>query len=353
MSHDLSFYEGKAELMYVRGETPWHGFGTPVDGAVKAAEAIEAAHLGWTVEKRELFYPDNDGKFIRAQIGGARLERDLPAFVTVRTDTGRALGIVSEQYKVVQNVESFVWLDELLGTALRYETAGALFGGRRVWMLGRIPAPVFVGDDETDPIERYILFVNGHDGAKAVSCIVTPVRVVCNNTLNAALDMAGRDSGITICHTGDIDSKLDAARAALAAADKQFAQMYEYFRMFSEVRLDEAEMLRYFNLVFPEDRVTERQHVRETARLLEITRIGAGSELPTAKGTLWGAYNAVTDYVDHVRGTTDGEQRMNSVLMGSGARIKTRAFMIACSVTDYGIEGTEKPDEAAAEGDDE
>lgn len=331
MSHELSFYEGKAEMFYYeRGGLPWHGLGQPVDKAPNAAEAIAAAHLDWHVEKRALFYQGDDGEMRRAQVGGARLDRDLPAYFTVRTDTERALGIVSDNYQVVQNAEAFAFMDELLGRELFYETAGALFQGRRVWMLARLPESLSVDSEEEDLITRYLLLTNSHDGSRAINVIVTPVRVVCNNTLSAATDRF--DEGIKIRHTGDVQGKIDEARRALSLASERFEALASIYRQLIEVKLSGQEIVEYFESVFPREDRTENYWNKQVGMLAVCYREGAGSELTTAKGTLWGAYNAIVDYVDHFRGSSNDEQRMNSTVWGSAMRVKNKALDTALRI---------------------
>ena len=124
------------------------------------------------------------------------------------------MGVVTDRYKVIQNSEAFAFTDELLGSGVRYETAGSLADGKKVWLLARLPREYIIGGERISP---YLVFSNTHDGSGAVRVAVTPVRVVCNNTLNLALDTAKRSW--SMIHTGDIKGKIQEAKDTLFMAE--------------------------------------------------------------------------------------------------------------------------------------
>lgn len=159
----------------VYANTPaWHGLGVVLDHAPTAEEAISEAGLDWTVEKRPLLFASPNGA---TPIEGT--------FVTVRTDTEKPFGIVSDEYTPLQNAEAFDALSIVLQEAgLRYESAGALNGGSSIWLLARHPDRFEVAGDE---VLRYVLLSTSHDGTGAVKIGETDVRVVCQNTLDLAL----------------------------------------------------------------------------------------------------------------------------------------------------------------------
>ena len=151
MGHNISEVDGINEMFYC-GEEPWHGLGTKVGHVLTAEEAIKAAHLDWTVEKREIYFKEEIDVFKSAN-----------AFATVRTDINLPLGIVSKNYKPIQNLEAFNFMDTLTMTKeAKYHTAGALFSGERVWILTKLPEQIVVLDE--DVVDRYLLLVNNHDG---------------------------------------------------------------------------------------------------------------------------------------------------------------------------------------------
>ncbi|MDE6319183.1 MAG: DUF932 domain-containing protein, partial [Lachnospiraceae bacterium] len=185
-------------MFYVR-ETPWHGLGTRVMEAPTSAEALHLAGLDWKVLQEPVYTVKNE---------------HIPGFfVNIRDMDRKVLGVVSDRYKVVQNEEAFAFTDALLGEGVRYETAGSLQNGRKVWILARLPHDYIISGERINP---YLVFSNAHDGTGSIRVAVTPIRVVCNNTLNLALDTAKRSWACV--HTGDIRGKISDARETLALA---------------------------------------------------------------------------------------------------------------------------------------
>ena len=163
------------ETMFSVRETPWHGLGRIVMDAPASREALELAGLDWQVESRNIYSGTG------AMIPGYR--------ANVRSTDDAVLGVVSDRYRIVQNEEAFQFTDDLLGEGVTYETAGSLQGGKKVWMLAKLPEKYIIAGDEVTP---YLVFFNSHDGSSGVKVAMTPVRVVCQNTLNLALGTAKR-----------------------------------------------------------------------------------------------------------------------------------------------------------------
>lgn len=164
-------------MFYVR-ETPWHGLGVKVEEAVCSGEALWLSGLDWNVVQKDI-YAENQ------KISGYK--------ANVRDSDDRVLGIVSDRYRIVQNDEAFAFTDSLLGEGVKYETAGSLSEGRQVWLLAKLPEKYIINGDEIEP---YLVFSNTHDGSEAVRVAITPIRVVCQNTLNLALNTSKRCWGI-------------------------------------------------------------------------------------------------------------------------------------------------------------
>ena len=199
------------ETMFFTGrEKPWHGLGTQVEEAPDSREALIAAGLDWDVVQRPVF--TQDGNLIPGY------------YANVRQQDGAILGVVTSRYRIVQNREAFVFTDSLLGEGVRYETAGSLMDGRKVWLLARLPQRYIIGGDNIMP---YLVFSNTHDGSGAIKIAMTPIRVLCNNTLNLALDTARRVWSIQ--HTGDINAKMDDAREILFRADEYMSELGKSF----------------------------------------------------------------------------------------------------------------------------
>lgn len=197
------------ETMFYVGETPWHGLGREIKEYPTSEEAIKFAGLDWDVVPKPIY--DANGVII-------------PGYkVNTRSSDGKALGVVTDRYKIVQNREAFVFTDALLGEGVKYETAGSLASGKRVWMLARMEGTTLA--EET--IDPYLVFTNTHDGTGAVRVAICPVRVVCANTLNLALASASRHW--SCAHKGDINGKLEEARFTLANADRYLETLEEEF----------------------------------------------------------------------------------------------------------------------------
>ena len=197
------------ETMFYVGETPWHGLGREIKSAPTSEEAIKVAGLDWDVIPKPIF--DEFG-------------REIPGFkVNQRSSDNKNLGIVTDRYKIVQNREAFAFTDALLGEGVKYETAGSLASGKRVWMLARMEGTM-LAEEKIDP---YLVFTNNHDGTGAVRVAVTPIRTVCQNTLNLALTKASRHW--SCAHKGDIQGKLEEARYTLSNAKAYMEALEEEF----------------------------------------------------------------------------------------------------------------------------
>ena len=170
------------ETMFSVRETPWHGLGRIIMDAPASREALELAGLDWQVESRNIYSGTG------AMIPGHR--------ANVRSTDDAVLGVVSDRYRIVQNEEAFQFTDDLLGEGVTYETAGSLQGGKKVWMLARLPRKYLIAGDQVVP---YLVIFNSHDGSSGVKVAMTPIRVVCQNTLNLALNTAKR-SWLSLIH---------------------------------------------------------------------------------------------------------------------------------------------------------
>ena len=156
------------ETMFSTIEKPWHGLGTIVAEAPTSQNALQLAGLDWKVIQSPVYSTYGVIEGFKANI---------------RDKDGAILGVVSDRYKVIQNKEAFAFTDALLGAGVRFETAGSLQGGKKIWLLARLPREYIIAGERISP---YLVFSNTHDGSGAVRVAITPIRVVCNNTLNLA-----------------------------------------------------------------------------------------------------------------------------------------------------------------------
>lgn len=260
---------------------PWHGLGTPVQEALTSEEAIEKAGLNWTVEKKPIFNEN-----------GIQIPK---YFRTARSSDNSTLGIVSGRYKIVQNHEAFSFTDELISGDVRYETAGSLNEGRRVWLLAKLPDKTILGDK----FDNYICFTNTHDGTGAVQVCMTPVRVVCNNTLNLALSQATRKWSTR--HIGNLEQKMEEARKALEMAESYMVALDEKAKVFADTKVSEAEVEVMFDSIFPVDQNNDTARKIRNVEYLKNAFFNClkAPDIVQYSGTAWGVINAMTDFVDH------------------------------------------------------
>lgn len=269
-------------MFYVR-KTPWHGLGTRVMEAPSSADALRLAGLDW--------------KVVQESVYTANGERVPGFYANIRDKDRRTLGVVSDRYKVVQNEEAFAFTDALLGEGVRYETAGSLQNGRKVWILARLPHSYIISGEQVDP---YLVFSNTHDGTGSIRAAVTPVRVVCCNTLNLALDTAKRSWACV--HTGDIRGKITDARETLSLAGAYMEALGKKFDELQKKRLTDHQVKDYIEVLLPLEEEDSKK-ARNVMRSREDLR-ARYYDAPDLKGVGKNAYrfiNAVSDFATHAK----------------------------------------------------
>lgn len=182
----------------------------------------------------------------------------------IRDVDRKVLGVVTDRYKIVQNQEAFAFTDELLGEGVRYETAGSLQGGRRVWLLAHLPQEYIISGERISP---YLVFFNSHDGTGAIKVAITPIRVVCQNTLNLALSTAKRSW--SMIHTGDIKGKMQEAKDTLFMAEQYMDSFGKEVEMLRKKKLTDQQVLNYIEILLPLEEEATLQQRRNMTRLRE------------------------------------------------------------------------------------
>ena len=260
------------ETMFYVKEKPWHGLGTRVEEAPTSSEALKLAGLDWEILSNPIY--DQQGK----EISGYK--------ANTRSSDNSVLGIVGSRYTIVQNTDAFAFTDALIGEGVTYETAGSLRGGRQIWLLGKMPERYIVGDK----FEPYICFTNSHDGTGAVRACMTPIRVVCNNTLNLALADAKRSWATP--HRGDVTARLGEARATLLLADEYLKHLASKADKLAVQHMSDAEIVRTLDKMFdvPED-ATDRQKKTAQDAKNEIVVCMLHPDLANFINTKWGFFN--------------------------------------------------------------
>lgn len=286
MAHEITSTDSLFSVRYA----PWHGLGEVIENAPTSEDALRIAGLDWEVIQQPL-YTKADDQWFSVTEPGVPVE-DYRA--NLRGDNGTVLGVVSNGYKVVQNREAFAFSDALIRSGdVRYETAGSLRGGKKVWMLGRMDSRKILGD-ETVP---YLLITNGHDGRNAVRCCLTPVRVVCANTLNLALTTAVRSWSTN--HQGDIHSKLQEAERALELSVTYMSKLEEEASRLADLKVTN-EMLAMLTVgLFPLPKDQKRQSLVYDMRTEFLARHKMATDLDRFRGTGWGFIGAVSDFAGH------------------------------------------------------
>lgn len=309
------------ETMMYAGETPWHGIGTKVEAELTSGEAIVKAGLDWTVSKRKL-----------AAVGVGEVDGYK---ALVRDSDNSILSIMGDGYVPLQNKEAFSFFDSVVGGGeAMYHTAGSLNMGRKVWMLAKLPGHIRV-EGTDDVSEKFLLLANSHDGSLAVTMRLTSVRVVCQNTLSAALGTEGAE--IKLRHTKNVERKYEEARRVLKLASERFTVMNEEVNALAKAKWSEAEMKALVENLFPngKDGEVSARAVTNRDALMELFESGKGQEM--VRGTKWAAMNAVTEFTTWHRGTrvtggaeanikNEREARLNSVWFGSGAQMQQKAY---------------------------
>lgn len=270
-------------MFYVR-VAPWHGLGVCVESALSSKEALEKSGLNWNVMQQPIMTDTCD---------------PVPGYkANIRDSDKRVLGVVTDRYKVVQNAEAFAFTDALLGEGVRYETAGSLQNGRKVWLLAKLPDKYIIEGEQIDP---YLVFSNSHDGSGAIKVAMTPVRVVCQNTLNVALSSAKRCW--SAIHVGDLAAKMNEAHNTLLLAERYMSKLSTEVSRLSGIKLSDSNVMEYIDLLLPMDDQPTDIHRRNISRIREEMKIRY-FDAPDLQHTGRNAYRflcAVSDFATHAK----------------------------------------------------
>ena len=270
------------ESMFYTREKPWHGLGVRIQEAPTSEKALWLAGLDWKVLQKDIY---TEG---RIQVPGYK--------ANVRDSDGQVLGVVTDRYRVVQNREAFAFTDALLGKGVRYETAGSLQKGKKVWMLARLPKEYIITGERISP---YLVFSNTHDGSGAVRVAVTPIRVVCNNTLNLALNTAKRSW--SMIHTGDIREKIQEAADTLFRAEEYMDKLGREIEELRNIDLTDQQVKEYIEILLPLEKEPTPAQSRNTLRLRRDMeqRYYDAPDLQKVGSNAYRFVNAVSDFATH------------------------------------------------------
>lgn len=348
MAHNINYNKqsGKHSFFSVK-QKAWHGLGQMVSDYPTSKEALIFAGLDFQVEKRRLFTYNNEDNFTESDTITSKIE--VPShYATIRTDTKAVLGVVGKDYEVVQNTDAFSFFDAIVGgEGIQYETAGALGKGERIFITAKLPDYIKVG--RYDLIEKYLFLTTSHDGYGSITAAFTPVRIVCANTLNAA--MRNHTNSIKIRHTANAKERLEQAHKVMGISNKLSTILEGLFNQWTKVRITDYEVKKLIQLAMaPNKEVFNRLKESEKAVLSMQFRnvcdsvcqyaFSSPSQLTlSTKGTLFGAYNAITGYFQNVRDYKSEEAKMKSLLYGGTAQQKTQKAFNLCF--DFSAKGSD------------
>lgn len=335
--HALEMAGGKANAFFVK-EPAWHRLGTVLNDPPTTEEAIRLMNADWEVKKRELRTVDGEGNDV--------VVKGFKALV--RETDNKVFDVVSDKYQPVQNKEAFSFFNNVI--AARYaklETGAMLHGGRQLFLTARMGESFDVA--KGDEISQFILLSLGHDRSRSVRWMFTPVRVVCANTLSLAHTSERQFEG-TIRHVGDVSAKLKIASGMMTQVAAASMMAKDIFRKMAAKPITQIGAIKFFEEIFPDPEDSDSDAAQKKRTLcFELFETGLGADIPGVRGTVWGAYNAVTEAVDHRLGRSAAavaddliasafktgkvqETRANSVLFGDGSLIKKRAMSTAMAM---------------------
>jgi phage/plasmid-like protein (TIGR03299 family) len=288
----------EVETMFSARQTPWHGLGTVTEDVLTARDAIVTAGLDWQVEPRALWTATADKKS-KLRIEGKK--------AIVRSSDDSVLGLVSDRYQPFQNVEAFEFADSLVDSGeAKYETAGSLRHGKVIFLTMKLPQEVMVAGE--DKHELYIVLRTSHDGTKAIQVAVTPIRVVCMNTMTMAMKSAKHKWAMQ--HTQKLSGKLIEARDTLKLSFKYVDEFVQLGTKMASTKITDD---RFHDII--SDLLPERPRTDEV--LEQIMDLYRTSNTNGYYGTAWGGLNAFTEYFDHGRDTRSEEAVFNNIMDGS------------------------------------
>lgn len=352
MAHNINYNEriGKHSFLSVK-QKAWHGLGQIVEQYPTSAEAIIHAGLNYEVEKAPLFTKGAGLIDTPNGIEFGSTELEVPNFfANIRTDNNAVLGVVGKDYHIVQNRDAFNFFDAIVGggDGILYETAGALGKGERIFITAKLPDYIRVGNGD-DVTEKYIFLTTSHDGSGSITAAFTPIRIVCQNTLNASLRTM--TNVVRIKHTSGAKQRIENAHKIMGLANNLSNQLEGIFNQWSKIRATDREVKKLIQLALCPNKET-----------LELIRKGAEDEfstvfkntidnamiyamendtqlMDTTKGTLFGAYNAVTGYYQNVKNFKTQEAKLENIVMGGTAQQRTQKAFNLC--TAFALDGAE------------
>ena len=310
----------KVEKMVFAGATPWHGLGTEINQDTSFWDAFELAGLDWKVDTKPLFTGDGEKVSHRA---------------AYRVADGPILGIVGKRWTPLQNRDAFEIFEPLVDAGeMVIHTAGSLRNGERIWALCQLNqdnSEIVAGDE----VAKFVLLSNGHDGKLAVHFGFTPIRVVCANT--EALARGSKASKLVrVRHSRFVKQNVQDLRNVMNFANQEFEATAEQYRYLASKGINSEDLDKYIKIVLgigekSADEMTTRSK-NIVSSIEDLFESGKGSDIVGVRGTYWGAYNAVTEYLNYSKGRT-ANNRMDSVWFGQNGTMNQKALDTALELS--------------------
>jgi len=325
MAANIDMSNGRANIAYV-GQKPWHGLGTEItdfDVARNAYRMKTAAGLDWEPYDVPLFYFDPNSKtYVQMDRHKGRL----------RSDNNGQLGVVGNGHTAWSNEAMFKWFEPFLDAGLlRFETAGSLDGGRIVWALTKTDTvqDILPGD----AVETFLAASNGHDGSHSVRLGFTRIRIVCVNTLEAAIRDAASKM-LRYRHGKNVATEVEKLREVINLQRMEFEATADQYRLLAGKNINMADLKKYVKLVVDAEESDDELSTRMKNiidKIVEFHEVGKGSDIAGVRGTYWGAYNAVSEWLTWDRGH-NADTRLKSLWFGPSKTMNQKAFDTALSL---------------------
>lgn len=323
MAHQINLSKTKGTHSFAaKGEKAWHGLGQYVDQAMTAEQAIKLANLDYIVEKAPIY----------AQVAGSieSGDADFSPFdekvATYRTDTNEVLGLVGGRYEIIQNNEAFGFFDAIIdkGEAI-FETAGVLGKGERIFVTAKLPDDFRVNGEECN---KYLMLTNSHNGSSSITVGLTTVRVVCNNTLQAAL--SNLQNKVSIQHKGNAKDKLAEAYRVMGIASIYMTEIEGVYNQMAKTEIKDAELKKYIEEVMRPEILSEKEESQrfknQVDKIYEFALSHPTQLTDAARGTVWGAYNAISGYYNWEANYENNEKKLVSIMYGNANKKILKGF---------------------------
>jgi len=328
--------KGKRTTFATRKELAWHKLGKVVN-AMTSKEAIVLGGLDFEVGLAPVYAQlpevskEETKNFNSLIINGIIGERSFYQSrllssnqITYRKDINHVFGVVGSRYEPIQNIEAFEFFDSIIGEGhAEYETVGALGNGEKVFLTAKIPSKMLIGKEH---IDKYLVLTMAHDGTGSIQILFTPIRVVCNNTLSAAINFS--NNKVSIRHTKNARNRIEDAKKVLGIIQNNSIGLEEIFNRMTKVKLHEEDIgeivIEAFGFQPDEEGKFSTRAKNKFKDIMDYHESGVGQE--DIKGTAWGAYNAITGYQQNVQNFKTEDIQFESIYNKTAATIRQKGF---------------------------